>query len=210
MKRNKGFNVNLTSQHGYDMAEILFCVKKKYGDEYTWIGKIRYQKKSNKDEAFYGGHIRFLGDDVYELNYLNKIMNDIKKNVNNWKSSLEDTLDYITNNYNRYIHDEREYAIIKFNEVKNVEYNRYMLRDEKKNRCILSCIAKNEECAISEFKKQIGKFLQEGSTWYDLNLLADWLKNPKVELDTHNKAPKLKGIYEILGIEKSKKKEKVS
>jgi len=210
MKRNKGFRVKkVKSTSGiYELARVFFCYKRQYDDNYKWAGFVEYQRKPG-EQRYYGGSINLQGDEIHSLNYLNKIMNDIDKNVNGWQRDIKELLEYLENNYNRFVYDDREYEIIKINDVKPLEHQRYMLKDKDNKNCILSCIAKDRKAAIRGFKKKIGNILQEGSTWYDINYLADWLKNPKVILDRRNKAPEIGNIYEILGIETEEETEGV-
>lgn len=183
MKRGKGYGLGVRNvDDEYSHLDIKFCAK--YNNQYEWVGRIMYQT-SNSSDTLYGGTLDLMGfgDKLFYLKYFYKIIEDIKKNVGGWGYNIEELLEYIKENYRRYIYDNREMDIIRIDKVKSFKYSRYMAWHN--SQCLDAVIEEDINKAKKKLKNKAKKHIENKD--YKYEEYENWLENGrKVVLDTFN------------------------
>lgn len=198
-KRKYGFGVSKDDSGAYNHVRIKFC--KKIRGSFEWVGYIDYQQAKGKNR-FYAPSVRLFSGKFREVKAMNYIVEDLKEagfKINNYSSSaLEDILEYVKENYHRYVYDKRVNDIVRIDRVKDINLYRFLAKKEN-NHTFVSVLAYNQEEAKEKLIKKIKEELKHNP--YNKKELEEWLKNKRIEADNINTAPCIDSAEKILGLQ---------
>lgn len=203
-KRKYGFGVKRVTGDRYNHARVMFCKKYSTG-EVEWVGYIEFQQNRGKD-MYYGGDYKLWRGDSDDLKGMHYILKDLEKaGVYVDSLKLESLLEYLKENYHRFIYDRRVKSIVRIDNVKPLNKRRYMAWTQN-NRCIFAVLAENKETAREQLIEKVEKELEIPALGERYRKrYGKWLDNKEVKLDrprTEKQRPDTRSVEEILKIER--------